>query len=276
MTSAIDTNRDLTPSVLARLKSEGIQTVIGYLTPAVNSEKIVTPEEAHNVAAAGLRLGLVYEVWGGVDNFSHNDINAASGVAHAMFANRWAPLVGAPEGAVIYFAIDTDCTASQIKNLIVPYFGAIHQTLDSKYGVGIYGCGAACDAVMKEGWAHLSWLSNAMGWNGSRAFKDSGKWSLLQGLPQTIGGIDTDPDQINPARPGIGDFVPFEMAPAPIPVQHPDTIAELQTAVGLLPTPIETLDDLMHITSAIRTYQKAHGLTIDGVAGPQTLGSMVV
>lgn len=248
MPEVIDTNRDLTPAVIARVKAAGVRTIIGYLTTNTAGEKIVTPVEAQRVADAGLRLGLVFEVYGGVGNFSHNDINTVNGLAHASFANRWAPLVGAPAGSVIWFAIDTDATTSQINALVVPYFKAIKATLDPKYRVGVYGCGAVCAVTLDNGSASVAWLSNAMGWNGSRAFLASGRHSLLQKLPAIIASIDTDPDVINPLKPDIGDFIPFAEAPAPpepgplvIPMT-PVNIAQLQRDLNRLPTTLPPLD----------------------------------
>lgn len=245
MPDVIDTNRNLTPAIIQRLKAEGVKTVIGYLTTNTSGEKIIQPQEARDLAAAGLKLGLVFEVWGGVNNFSHGDINRNTGAIHAAFANRWAPLLGAPMGAVIWFAIDTDATTGQINNLVVPYFESVRAALDRKYIVGVYGSGAVCKAVLDHGSASVAWLSNAMGWLGSRDFKAGNQWTLLQGLPKIVGGIDTDPNTINGSHPDIGDFVPWG---------------------GSQSTPIE---------HDLRWLQAKLGQTPDGKFGPETLKAMV-
>lgn len=204
MTEIIDTNHDVTPHLDA-LKALGIKTVIRYISP-INplGEKSVKPAEAHAIADAGLRLGLVCEGWG---DFAHQGINAAAGERDGGCCHDYAVAVGAPEGACIYFAVDVDANPSQIKNLVLPYFQAVQAAFqDGKYRVGVYGSGAVCAAVTDAGLAVLTWLSCSLGWDGSRDYLASKKWAIRQHVPATIAGIDTDPDEANG---DIGDFVPF-------------------------------------------------------------------
>ena len=103
MTKIIDTNNDTT-NVLAQLKGSGVETIIRYISTSTQREKCVKPPEAKAIAAAGLKLGLVFEVWGGSDDFSHGDINSDSGAQHGQFARNWAASVGAPDGTIIVIA----------------------------------------------------------------------------------------------------------------------------------------------------------------------------
>lgn len=222
MAKLLDTNHN-TASRLPQLKQLGYDEIIRYLSTSVAGEKCVKPAEAKAIADAGLRLGLVFEVWGGEGNFSHDDINAETGAAHGGFVRNYAPTVGAPDGAVIFFAIDTDVTDTQIASLVIPYFRAIKAAFAGKFRVGVYACGAVCAACLNAGWADVAWLSNAMGWNGSRSFRDSRRWALLQHLPAIIAGIDTDPDEVvtqpevNPAILDSVGFVPFSSGTMPPP-----------------------------------------------------------
>jgi len=202
----IDTNVETTPHLPA-LKTAGIKTVIRYLSPINPSgEKCVKPAEAQAIATAGLRLALVCEGWG---DFAHGAISAGAGERDGEWCARYAATVGAPDNAAVYFAVDTDASASQIKKLVLPYFTSIDaafKSLAPNLRCGVYGSGAVCEAVMAAQLADLPWLSCSLGWSGSRTYLASNKWALHQHVPATIAGIDCEPDD---AGGDFGDFVPF-------------------------------------------------------------------
>lgn len=209
MTLILDTNHDTTPHLPA-LKAAGVQTIIRYLSP-INpaGEKCIKPTEAHAIAAAGLRLALVCEGWG---DFAHGAISAGAGDRDGEWCVRYAATIGAAEGACIYFAVDADASATQIKKLVLPYFTAITGVFagaGAKYRRGVYGSGNVCTAVMAARLGDLPWLSCSLGWSGSRAYLAAGQWVLRQHPPVTIAGIDCDP---NDGSGDFGDFVPFSAA----------------------------------------------------------------
>lgn len=209
MVAVVDTNHDVTPHLLA-LKAAGVRTVIRYINPGnVSEEKTVKEPEARAIAAAGLRLGLVCEGWG---DFAHNAISYAKGAKDGAFCASYAVKLGAPRGAIVWFAVDTDASSAEIKNLVLPYFAAIRAAMQGLFRVGVYGSGAVCSAVMTAGSADASWLSCSLGWSGSQLYLIDNRWSLRQHTPQTIAGIDTDPNDTHNTE-DIGDFVPF--APTP-------------------------------------------------------------
>lgn len=207
MTKIIDTNHDVTGR-LSSFKALGIESIGRYINPSNPSgEKTVKAPEARAIAAAGMKLFLVCEGWGGSDNFAHHDINAATGKRDAEFCIDYAEKVGAPTGACIYFAIDTDASQSEIKTFVLPYFQAISDAFaDSDYRIGAYSSGDVLTAV--DSLVDLTWLSCSLGWSGSRDYLNEKPtpWAIRQHTPQTIAGIDTDPDDANG---DIGDFVPF-------------------------------------------------------------------
>jgi hypothetical protein len=211
MTSIIDTNVDTTAHLNA-LKATGVQTIIRYLSPINPSgEKCIKPAEAHAIAAAGLRLALVCEGWG---DFAHGAISAGAGERDGEWCAKYAPTVGAPDGACIYFAVDVDANAAQIKKLVLPYFTAIGAAIKAfapRYRDGVYGSGAVCSSVIAASFADLPWLSCSIGWSGSQAYLASKKWVLRQHVSATVAGIDCDP---NDANGDFGDFVPFAGAVA--------------------------------------------------------------
>lgn len=206
-TRIIDTNHDVTRH-LSALKAAGVQTIIRYIS-AINpsGEKTIKPLEAHAIAAAGLRLGLVCEGWG---DFAHGGISSVAGSRDAKFCLSYAATLGAPDDACIYFAVDTDASDQQIQGLVTPYFNAIGDvfTDDTPYRIGAYGSGDVCSAV--DDLVDLTWLSCSLGWSGSREYltEQPIPWALRQHNPQIIAGLDTDP---NDSSGDIGDFVPFAM-----------------------------------------------------------------
>jgi hypothetical protein len=215
----VDTPVDVTPH-LAALRSAGVGSVIRYLTTSTSSAKLVRPAEARAIAAAGMQLGLVFEVYGGVDNFRHGDITAASGAAHADFAVRYAPTVGAPPGCGIYFAIDTDASPDELERFVVPYFRAVHQAIAGPYRVGVYCSGLVAERLRQLQLVDLVWITCSSGFRGSRDYVAAGKQDLWQSkCDTTLAGIDVDLDVAN--RADWGQFVPFATAailPGPVPL----------------------------------------------------------
>jgi hypothetical protein len=213
MTQIIDTNVDTTLHLTA-LRAAGVKSIIRYLSPTNPSgEKCIKPAEAHAIAAADLRLALVCEGWG---DFAHGAISAGAGERDGEFCARYAATVGAPDNAAVYFAVDVDANASQIKKLVLPYFASIDATFKSlapNLRCGVYGSGAVCEAVMVAQLADFPWLSCSLGWSGSRAYLSASKWVLRQHVPATIAGIDCDPDDGNGE---FGDFAPFAAALPPV------------------------------------------------------------
>ena len=216
MTKIIDTANDTT-HVLPQLKAAGVETIIRYITRSTDSKKCVQPSEAKAIAAIGLKLGLVFEEWGGSNNFSHGDINATSGTQHGLFAKSWAANVGAPDGTIIWFAIDNDVSQDQFGRLVRPYFTSVKAALGGKYRTGIYGCGFVCEQCLDSDLADAAWLSNAMGWNGSKNFRATNRWHLLQGPDTHLCGLDIDPDDAN--ENDYGAFVPFQQIASDMPSQ---------------------------------------------------------
>lgn len=200
-TKVIDTAENLTSSARS-LRASGVESVVRYLNPLGVSSKVIAPSEAKAIAGTGLRLALVSEGWG---DFAHNGIAAQSGMRDALHALRDAPKVGAPAGAAIYFAVDTDATWGQIFALVQPYFVALRKGLAGKYRLGVYGSGAVCESLLHNQLVDFTWLAQSMGWLRSSNFALSNKWTLRQLMPQRLAGVACDPNEANGA---FGDFVP--------------------------------------------------------------------
>lgn len=201
---------DQTTGQIIHLQADAVTDVLRYLTTSIGSSKLVTPAEASALGAAGIRLGLVFEVYGGADGV--NDIDAKDGITDAQFCLQYVPKLGAPTdgSACLYFACDDDFSATHIQSMVLPYFRAIGNELkDSGYMVGVYGSGFVCRSVCAAGYAARSWLSGSMGWTGSRDYLAAMPKELAlvqQTMDTRIANLDADVDRA--VGPSIGTFLP--------------------------------------------------------------------
>lgn len=202
-------------SNIQSLKAQGLTAAILYISP-INpaGDKTAKKPAISTILAAGVDVGFVCEGWGGSSNFEHHDINAACGARDGAMCGHWLDQLGAPPGTAVYPTVDNDATPSAITQLCLPYFHAFREALPGKYRMGVYGCGALISALDDAHLIDYRWLSNAMGWSGSRAYRASNKWDILQGLQSKVSGIDIDPDQLNPAKTDFGFWKAVPAAPA--------------------------------------------------------------
>lgn len=201
-----------------KLRAAGFDTVIRYLAPFAGSWKVVQPAEAHAIADAGFKLALVFEGNGRASGamVGTRDGRAALSQAHAA---------GAPKGAVIYYTEDYDPDPSEFAG-IIEAFKAFRTALGGQYRVGAYCSGALARALRSAGAIDMTndattgdnipliWITQSLGFRGSRAYLNSGEpFVMFQLLPGKAGGLDEDPDitwhnYLNETV-DIGAFVPF-------------------------------------------------------------------
>jgi hypothetical protein len=202
----------VTTTRLTCLKNAGVKTIIRYYARDTgNPAKVVKRAEAQAIAAAGLRLGVVQESRNGdkPSGFS-KDIGFADARHSRTYAHNE---IGQPEGSAIYFGVDFDTSANQVNSLIIPYFRGVAEAFAEAnglptYQVGAYGSGRTLRALLGAGLTEFAWLAQSTGWAGHAVFLASGDWALNQRASTTLCMIGIDPDDINPARPEFGDFVP--------------------------------------------------------------------
>lgn len=257
MTYPIVDTDEKTTRKLTQLKAAGVTSVIRYINPLnTKADKCVDNQEAKAIAEAGMRLGLVCEGWGGAGPGGLSaSINQTQGERDAMICRDFADKVaGAPAGACIYYAVDTDASPSEITSYVLPYFRRVYSIMQDKnrqgpiYQVGVYSSGLVCQVLQDAALVHKTWLAQSTGWRGYRAYHDGNKWALLQHMPQQIAGLDCDPDEPNPLQ-DAGLFVPF----------------------GGAITPGPALSGLFYIQDKLNTLLKiTPPLVVDGVWGPKT------
>ncbi|MDO9075403.1 MAG: DUF1906 domain-containing protein [Rubrivivax sp.] len=179
MPEGLSTNRNC-ESAAACLVQAGRKFVIRYHSrTTVQPEKRLGPREAALLARAGLSLGTVYQ-----DRAQQAaDFGAARGEVDGISALIYAGQVGQPPGSAVYFAVDTDFSAAQIREFVLPYFIAIANVFSRAGGgtpylkIGVYGSGLACRLVGQLPFAAFRWLAEATGWRESAAYAD---WHVKQ------------------------------------------------------------------------------------------------
>ena len=165
--------------------------------------KCWTPQRVRAASAAGFRIGLVHEGWGGTGG--GRGISAIDGLRDGRYCHKAAPTLGAPKGACVYFACDTDFSAGQISSLAVPYFQEIGGTFaDGLYRIGVYGSGLTCETLKDKGLVDLTWIAGSKGWTAYSQWV--AKADIVQTVDANLGGISDDSDLAQ--SEDIGDYVP--------------------------------------------------------------------
>ena len=218
--------------------------VIRYITPETGEEKCIKATEVAAIAATGglIKLGIVYET-GGADETS------GAGRAAGSFAVQYMTnVLRAPKNAVIWYTQDRDATATQMPG-IKAAFAAFKAQLNGMYRLGCYGSGYCCDALKAAELIALIWLTDSVGFSGSRASIAAKRYDMLQHLPLTQWGLDTDPDlAIEAGGADLGFFVPAVTPPASVEARSAPDVAWLQ----------------------VKLILAGHAVAVDGVWGPQT------
>lgn len=196
----IDTNDNVSGKI-PFLVQHNVTAVGRYYSS--RSGKRIAPGEARAIAAAGLQLFVVFE-----DN-GDPPLDGTAGSTDAQLALEQAEAIGQPPGSAIYFAMEhlpSGYTSSDLPG-VKTYFEQIRAAFQGKYQVGVYSDGVVCDALLSSGLCDYAWLSASRGFEGSKAFYSSNRWSLAQQTPidQDWNGISID---TNEAKPDFGQFVP--------------------------------------------------------------------
>lgn len=195
------------------LAASGQQFVFRYhsRTTAL-PQKRLHPAEAAALARAGLSIATVYQ-----DRARQlDDFGDARGQQDAMSALVFAGQVGQPAGSAIYFAVDVDFSAAEIKQVVIPYFRAVDRVFREAGGgtaqlkIGVYGSGLTCRLVGELGFVAYRWLAEATGWRESAAYQD---WTVKQrvntGQQLCDLGSDFEPCE---AKDDFGQFQPVGFA----------------------------------------------------------------
>jgi Rv2525c-like, glycoside hydrolase-like domain/Putative peptidoglycan binding domain len=272
----IDTNLRTT-SKLDSLKTSGVDTIIRYYCRNTrDSNKQVTRAEAAAITRAGLKLGIVYQ---GAGNKAAA-FSSAMGAADGKYAFEYAAkTIGQPAGSAIYFAVDYDASAADIRDRIIPYFRAVaaagHASAGPDYRVGVYGSGAVCQALLDANLVSLTWVSMSAGFSNTRAFLRSQHWTLHQKLETRVSGMDVDTNELNDIADGFGEFSQLDDSPGSSDLSETQVEA-LQRALTERGYPLGAIDGIFGslTAGALLGFKRDQGLPTTPVVDAATWAAL--
>ena len=206
------------------LKKAGYEVVGRYLTGKIginnNIPKYLTLEEIKHIQNAGLRVFPIYQDGGKrIEYFE----NLKQGELDGDKAIKASKKIGVPKGTTIYFAVDFDCSISQMNKYIVPYFQKVKAVFTGSkntknYKIGIYGPRLICTTISNKGLAELSFVADmSTGYGGNLGYPIPKNWAFDQfytlskqngdQFPSTP-SFDLDKDGYSGRDKGISKFDP--------------------------------------------------------------------
>jgi peptidoglycan hydrolase-like protein with peptidoglycan-binding domain len=202
----------MTPLNDARAKAiaaAGYETVGRYI--AGGTQKILTTSEIQVLFDNGLTFFPIYQE----SNTALNLFTTAIGNQQGRSAHANALDLGLPRGSIIYFAVDFDATADEVRSNIIPFFRGVAAAFDglgNYYSVGIYGSRNICSMVCDAGYAISSFVGGmSTGFSGNLGFPLPANWAFDQIKTLTLasgttGEIEVDKDIKSNRDPGISSL----------------------------------------------------------------------
>jgi hypothetical protein len=210
MLEGISTNRRC-GAFAGCLVDAGKNFVIRYHSrTTVQPQKRISPKEASELARAGLAIATVYQ-----DRARElSDFSFDRGRLDGASAQTFASQIGQPPGSAIYFAVDTDFSAAQIQQAVLPYFQGVKAGMNdvadgaTPFEIGVYGSGLTCELVRDtHALARYAWLAEATRWRGSATYT---LWDVRQHVngDQALCELGTAWERCE-ARDDFGQFHPI-------------------------------------------------------------------
>jgi hypothetical protein len=194
MALGCDTSVTITAARLQSLISDKYTFVGRYL----GGSYAMSQTEAKRISTGGL---YIVSIWEKGRPTSVSYFTSAQGTSDGQGAIAAAKALGQPAGTPIYFTVDYDASAADIKGPITAYLQAIKKVFEDDnnyYALGLYGSGAVL-SYFKNTYKH-TWLAGASAWRGSGAFTD---WFLRQyDNNTTVGSFPVDKDDSNGSAGG--------------------------------------------------------------------------
>jgi hypothetical protein len=200
------------------IKAFGAAGVMRYFNPLTNghdSGKSLTPAEARRWAVLGMPVGIVVEGYGMANG---KGVDGPSGTRDAREVLAWLPSVGLPPSSslCVYFAVDTDATATQINTNEVAYFDAINVVFNElpasrRPTVGSYGSGWTCLTMQGTKRVTNTWVAGSPGWAHYKDYVASNAWTLLQKIypGERWQGMNMDTNTVQKSLADAGLLIPF-------------------------------------------------------------------
>lgn len=167
MILGLDADQDLTRYAPA-IRAKGISFACRYL-------KNLHLPEVEALSNVGIRTVMIFETAA-----SRALSGEAAGTQDGALALKQARSINAPNAAAIYATVDHDATIHDMPT-VQQYFGAFGDVLYGHFRLGGYADGTVETGLLTAQELDYCWLAGAMGWDGSRAFYDTGQADLVQG-----------------------------------------------------------------------------------------------
>lgn len=186
-----------------------------YISRYEGSWKVITDSEWRALAdfhqemekAGGFCLvGLIYE-----DNGTPR--SAAQGVSDALETRKWISRLEVPVGGSIMYTDDEDGPIGPVMAATGAYFEGLRiGGPDSPFipNRGLYAGGTMVNVAKQRNLIDTRWITQSLGFNGSRTAIAEGEYEIKQLLSAPYAGQDVDPDVLRPGlKPwDVGAFVP--------------------------------------------------------------------
>ena len=187
---ACDTVKKLDVESVSKLKESGYTYVGRYLTNLEGGmDKKMTREEAQLIIDNGLKIIPIFSEASRRPEYFTKE----QGMNDAVKAISAADELGLPSGTILYFAVEYDCLARDVK-LVEEYFKAINEKvneLGNNYLVGVYSTRMVCSKISEKGLAKYSYVNDAStGYEGNLGHKMPSNWAFDQFAVDTVIGVD--------------------------------------------------------------------------------------
>lgn len=273
---------------VALLKAEKVSWVGRYVSVPHDSKNL-TPDEAAVYRQNSIPIVTLFET------VAMRAIGGyAAGFHDAVSARQQGTDCGQPLDAPIYYTVDFQATAGTMLT-VGSYFRGIN---DAERGVpvGVYGSYDTCKWLHDNGYVHYVWQTSA--WS-------RGLWLPNADIRQVTNGASWNGFAVDIDDAEIADFGQWGVnAPTPTPLPTTDWQAEMMARLPVLKegdkdAPMGVfyvhrvqaiLKDVVGLNignagvdgdfgpataAAVRLYQTAHHLAVDGIVGPHTWAVLV-
>jgi hypothetical protein len=197
-----------------RAAGEKYQFTIGrYISRYIKSWKVITDAEWQQLAdfhAEMAKSGGFCLVWliyedGGMPR------GPQEGASNALTTRNWISRLNVPVGALITYTDDEDGPISPVLAATRAYFNGLALPDGSPIATpGLYASGTVANAAYKDGVIKVRYITQSMGFSGSRHAVDSEQYEIRQLLNANYAGQDVDPDVLREGLTpwGLGCFIP--------------------------------------------------------------------
>ena len=203
MSLIVDCSFDCT-RFLPALKEAGVISIGRYISRGGGS-KCATPAEAEAFQKCGMKMFLIYEMFG-------RPFGAATGQQDGKFAVHQAKALGAPLDGSTFIANAEDWDPPMsVMGAIKADAAAFKAAIAPAFKLWEYASGGVNDELYADEMIDGRWITQSHGFRGSPAAIAGARYEMLQKLPIRIHGLEFDPNVMRDPNVVPG-FIPFAAA----------------------------------------------------------------